>query len=383
MKSARTYIDAARRVEGENPKHASVLYLKAASEYIDAKSHCSDPNMIDIIKDDIEHCKGKAESLKNYSLSPKRRRIAEGGDGGKYENTRSFLTEVPKETFDDVAGMYDAKIKLEKAIMWPLIYPEKYPKFVGKSSQGILLYGPPGCGKTYIAKAVVGEANKKCNQKISFIYARSSDILDSWVGNSEKNIRAAFQAAAESSPSILFFDELDGMGRTRSGKSVYADRLVNEFLTSFEMLKDKTTLVVGATNFPWRVDPALIRSGRIGRKILVEAPDYEARLELFKIYTKNKEISNNINFDELATYTKNYSASDIEQICEDAGLYALEDGGLKDDGRKIEYTDFLKAIKDNKTSLYNWCDEAAKQLKKREVNKEFSDLIKVIEKVVS
>ncbi len=374
--TANTYFQAAQtREQIDDPTEAKKFYIRAANEYaVLRKEYHHDPSTLNFIDGRIAQC---LESVNQYTISKENARINVGDN--EYRAKKRFESKKPDINFEHVAGMNSLKKKLEQFITWPLKYPDRYSTYVKKKTFGVLLYGPPGCGKTHIVKAAVGEANKAGNN-ISFIYIGPDDILDSWVGNSEKNMAAAFRSAAEAAPCVLFFDEIDGLGRSRSGRSIYADRLVNQFLMSFETLRDKNVVVVGATNFPWIVDPALIRSGRLGTRIYVAPPDLEARAELFMLSNKGLPV-NGVDYRHLAALTENYTCSDIDQICVDAGLYTLANGGLTDKNRKMELEDFKAAIESNKPSLYNWCNEAAKQLRKQTIAKEFSDLVTIVNKV--
>lgn len=354
---AKGYIISANRLEeaGGDKKKIASLYQTAAEKYVNAYKLSNDDRYAEL-----------AEKYSNLAslYHPKiveKEVVVEGGM--KEKGPKEFALFEPTITFDGVAGMREAKKEIERAIVWPLTNPNIYKVFVGNASQGILLYGPPGCGKTYLAEAAAGEANKRFGEKIYFLNIRISDIQDSLVGESQKNIRAAFESAAEHAPAILFFDEIDGLGGTRGeGDQKYSRELVNEFLTSFSIIRNKPVLVIGATNFPWLVDPALRRPGRLGKNLLVPPPDLEARLELFRIYSKNKRIAQDINYQKLAAATENYSCVDVREIVMEAGRIALDDYFRQGaNGRKIEQKDLEVALGKIKSSLYIWCETAKKQ----------------------
>jgi transitional endoplasmic reticulum ATPase len=272
---------------------------------------------------------------------------------------------------------------LERALIRPIIYQEAYKKFSKKkANKGVLLYGPPGCGKTYVMKALAGEASKRFGKPVTFIYLKVSDLLSKWVGENEKTLRAYFKLAAEHEPSILFFDEIDGIVGTRNdGASDYSNRLINEYLADFDEIKDKLVLVAGTTNAPWRIDPAATRPGRLGKKILVKQPDLEARVELFKIHTRGMPIAKDVDYKELANLTKSYSAADIEELCSEASDKGI-DNYIEKGAEQITKQDFLDALKVVKPSLYNWATEAKKQIEEGKVSKEYRDgLLKVIEEL--
>jgi len=375
LRIARVYAKAAEERENENPEEAKMFYKKALKYCGEAMEKSKSESDANFVREQVAFYKMRLKALTKPKKSNKyKERVGDDKEPKKY-----FELAEPKTTFDDVAGMEELKRKLERAVIWPLMYPDRFNKLVGKKSKGILLYGPPGCGKTYIAKSLAGEATKRTKKKVSFIYVKASDVLDSWVGHSEKNLRAAFETAAEKNPCILFFDELDALGGARRGRSVYADRLVNEFLTDFDIVEDKLVLVLGATNTPWEIDPALIRSGRIGRKILVEAPDKESRKELYRIHTRGRDLEKDVDFDELASLTENYTASDIAEICDLAGELALEEA-IKNPNRKIEQRDFVAAISEVRSSLELWYVEAERHMRKPDIRSMYPGLAELIEK---
>lgn len=390
MNSAKIYYDEAqKRAKAGNIPDAIDFYIKAAQEYGALKNQFSSNSKangttLQIIQNNYEDCLKK---VKQYTTPPEEKQQRATVGGTKEGAKSNFNVTVPNTTFDDIAGMSYLKGELEKAIIWPLKYADKFSKYFDNKIKtfGIFLYGPPGCGKTFVTKAAAGQASKE-GTKVSFIKIGASDVLDSWVGNSEKNIVAAFDFAAKNEPAILFFDELDGIGKYRRGSSTYSDRFVNEFLQAFERIEGKRVVVIAATNHPWLVDPALIRSGRIGKKIYVSPPDLEARIEIFKTHCKGKPMSEDVGYDELGKLTENYVASDIEAIVDEATLCAISrEVETKEKNNKIRSEDFAKAIVKIKPSLYSWCRNAAQQLRRNDnlVEKEFKDISALIKKVSS
>jgi len=382
MQTGNTYYEAAKK--RTNPDDAGPFLKKAINEYMVLRNQSSDTTERKMASDKIDECLDYMDRM-NHPEKYTRKRIAVGSNSVD-EPKQKFDITVPGTTFDDVAGMQDVKEEITEAVIWPLVHADKFKDFVGETGEGILLYGPPGCGKTYILKAAAGEASKQCkarglNYNVSFIYIQAKDVLDSWVGNSEKNLSRAFEFAVEKEPSILFFDDLDSIGCSRSGQSTYADRLLTQFLTSFSIIEGKKVLVAGATNTPWKIDAALQRSGRIGTKILVGPPNDEARKEIFKLHTKGRKIAADIDFGELAKYTDCYASSDIKQVCKKSGKNAMVEA-LKNPERKIEYTDFVRAINETRSSLYTWCDEVEKQVRKKNVTPEYVNMIGLMEEIL-
>ena len=210
-----------------------------------------------------------------------------------------------------------------------------------------------------------------------------SDILSKWLGDSEKNIHRAFETAGNNAPAILFFDEIDALGGTRSGTtSVYAKRVVNELLIALDGLegpKDKI-LTLAATNEPWAVDPALRRPGRFSKLILVPPPDCDARTEIFKLHMRERPLEKNIDFEELARKTDGYSSADITQICTEAADIPLEEALRGATPRKIQMNDFYSALQTRRSSLGPWFKLAKKNIKKSGEEESFAELMKHMEK---
>jgi len=276
----------------------------------------------------------------------------------------------PKKTFNDVVGLKKQKEELFKNIVLAFKRPDLFKKYVGKAGIGILLYGPPGCGKTFITDAVGGEAGA------NIIIARINEIVDMYAGNTEKNMHAIFEEARKHAPAIIFFDEVEALGVKRGEKDAqqYQRMAVNQFLTEMDGIESglNNIFVIGATNAPWDMDPALKRSGRFGKAIYVPPPDYATRVSLFKYYTKDMPIRKRgfggIDYGRLARATIGYASVDIKQICYEAGLIPLVEEYATGKGREIKMGDFLKAIKKTKSSLDEWYMHVRKEIiSKREV----------------
>ena len=258
---------------------------------------------------------------------------------------REFFVEIPKVTWDDVGGLENVKQALIEAVEWPITRPDSFKRLGIRPPRGILLYGPPGTGKTLIAKAVANESNA------NFLSIKGPEIFSKWVGESEKAIRELFKRAKQVAPCIVFLDELDALAPRRGlyeGSHV-TESVVNQLLTSIDGLESlEGVVVIGATNRPDIIDPGLLRPGRFDRLILVPAPDKKARLEIFKIHTKNMPLAEDVNLEELAERTDGYSGADIESLCREAAMNALR----RDmDAKKVMLKDFEDAFKVVKGSI--------------------------------
>jgi len=253
---------------------------------------------------------------------------------------REVFLEVPKVTWDMVGALERAKQDIREAVEWPLKYPEKFKERGLTPPRGILLYGPPGTGKTLLAKAVATESES------NFICVRGPELLSKWVGESEKAIREIFKKARQVAPSIVFFDELDAIAPMRGadfGDSHVTERVISQLLTELDGLEGlKGVVVIGATNRPDIIDPALVRSGRFDRLVLVGPPDRRGRKEIFRIHTRGMPLAEDVDFDHLADLTEGYVGSDIELVCREAAMESLREDF--DDG-KVRLAHFLEALK--------------------------------------
>ena len=258
---------------------------------------------------------------------------------------REVLVEIPKVTWEDVGGLEDVKNEIVEAVEWPLKYPEKFRKFAIKPPKGILLYGPPGTGKTLIAKAVAHET------KANFITVKGSELLSKWLGESEKAVRKIFRKARQVAPCIVFFDEIDAIAQMRGidEGSRAVERVVNQILTEMDGLEElEGVIVIGATNRPDILDPALLRPGRFDRLVYVKPPDRKSRLAIFKIHTKGMPLSPDVDLEELADLTEGYVGADIEAVCREAVMLALRENM---ESERVEMRHFLEALKKIKPSI--------------------------------
>lgn len=221
--------------------------------------------------------------------------------------------EIPKIKFSDVAGLEDVKKAITIRMINPIKYPDKYKMYGKKTGGGVLLYGPPGTGKTMIAKAIANEVGAK------FYAVKGSDIVSKWVGDSEKNINSLFQEANKQDRAIIFIDEMDSL-IGRRGLDTHNDKRVNEFLQQIDGFagRNPNLLLLGATNRPWDIDSAAMRSGRFSQKIYLPLPDAPARKFMIEKNMKGVPVAKDFDIDRIVEQTEMYSGADIEELCDRA-----------------------------------------------------------------
>ena len=235
---------------------------------------------------------------------------------------REVIVEVAHVKWSDVGGLTKAKQELIEAVEWPLKYPDIFKTINTKPPRGIMLFGPPGTGKTMLAKAIATESDA------NFISIKGPEVLSKYVGESERAIRETFRKAKQAAPTIVFFDEIDSIAphRGASHESHITERVVSQILTEMDGIEElKDVVVVAATNRPDMVDPALLRPGRFDRLIYVKVPDTKSRQKIFEIHLKGKPLANDIDLSELAKMTEGYVGADIESICREAAMLALRE----------------------------------------------------------
>jgi len=235
---------------------------------------------------------------------------------------REVFIEIPDVRWDDVGGLDEVKRVLKESIEWPLKYPELFDHMRTNPPKGILLYGPPGSGKTFLAKAVASES------EINFISVKGPELLSKWVGESERGIREVFRKAKQASPCIVFFDEIDAIAPIRgaSSDSHVIERVISQFLTELDGMEElKGVIVLAATNRLDIVDPALLRPGRFDLRLELPIPDAKARLEIFNIHTRGKPLAADVDLKALADTTDGLVGADIEAICRRASMLAIRE----------------------------------------------------------
>ena len=275
---------------------------------------------------------------------------------------REVYVEVPEVRWDDIGGLENVKQELRETVEWPIKHPEYFKDMGIDPPKGILLYGPPGCGKTLLAKAVATES------EANFIAVKGPEILSKWVGESEKAIREIFSKARQAAPCIIFFDEIDSIVPRRGARydSGVTDRIVNQLLTELDgLVRLEGVVVIGATNRPDIIDPALLRPGRFDRIIYVPPPDKKARLEILKVHTRKMPLAPDVNLQEIAELTEGYSGSDLEVLVREAGLAALRENINADKVSRKHFEQAMQKIKPSITMemvkyYENWSERSRK-----------------------
>ena len=234
---------------------------------------------------------------------------------------REVMVEVPHVTWDDIGGLEDLKLKLRQAVEWPIKHPEVFTRMGISAPKGLLMYGPPGCSKTMIAKALANESG------LNFLSIKGPELFSKWVGESERAVREIFKKARQVRPSILFFDEIDAVGGSRGeGGGKVGDRVLAQLLTEMDGVEGLAGVtVVAATNRPDMMDQALLRPGRLDRVVLVPLPDLATRRKVLEVHTRNKPLTDQVDLESVALSTEGYSGAEIAAVCNEAALAALEE----------------------------------------------------------
>lgn len=276
---------------------------------------------------DLEDETISAEILESMAVTQEHFRSALGTSNPSA--LRETIVEVPNVTWEDIGGLEGVKRELKETVQYPVEHPEKFKKFGMQPSKGVLFYGPPGCGKTLLAKAIANEC------QANFISIKGPELLTMWFGESEANVREIFDKARQAAPCVLFFDELDSIARARGSSAGDAggagDRVINQILTEMDgMGAKKNVFIIGATNRPDIIDPAILRPGRLDQLIYIPLPDPPSRIAILKANLKNSPIAKDVDLEFLAEKTNGFSGADLTEICQRACKLAIRESIEKD-----------------------------------------------------
>ncbi|CAF3931732.1 unnamed protein product [Adineta steineri] len=274
-------------------------------------------DVIDLEEDTID-----AEILNSLAVSQENFRFALNQTNPSA--LRETAVEIPTTTWDDIGGLESVKRELQELVQYPVEHPEKFLKFGMTPSRGVLFYGPPGCGKTLLAKAIANEC------QANFISVKGPELLTMWFGESEANVRDIFDKARQAAPCILFFDELDSIARARGGSAGdgggAADRVINQILTEMDGIgAKKNVFIIGATNRPDILDPAILRPGRLDQLIYIPVPDEKSRLAILKATLRKSPVAKDVDLNFLASVTNGFSGADLTSICQRACKLAIRE----------------------------------------------------------
>ncbi|MGE0548251.1 MAG: 26S protease regulatory subunit [Kofleriaceae bacterium] len=284
-----------------------------------------------------------------------RLRVMSTDDTDATELDRLIKPTQPAVTFADVGGLDEIKAQVEKRIILPFQKPALFAKFKKKAGGGILMYGPPGCGKTLLARATAGEC------KATFLNVAIDDVLDMWIGESERKLHALFEKARSSLPSVMFFDELEALaGKRQYTRDGSASKLVSQFLSEMDgfVKNNAGVLILAATNVPWAIDPAFRRPGRFDRVLFVPPPDRVARAGILKILLAGRPADSSIDVDAIAARTSQFSGADLESVIDTAADRAIADSLASNAEVPIGQAHLLSALSEVKPTTIEWLTTA-------------------------
>ena len=306
---------------------AAMQCIREKMDLIDIEDDTIDAEVLDSMSVNMDHFK--------YAISK-----------ANPSSLRETVVEIPNITWDDIGGLEQVKRELMETVQYPVEHPEKFEKFGMSPSKGVLFYGPPGCGKTLMAKAVANEC------QANFISIKGPELLTMWFGESEANVRNVFEKARSAAPCVLFFDELDSIAKSR-GMSVgdaggAGDRVMNQLLTEMDgMGAKKSVFIIGATNRPDIIDTALMRPGRLDQLIYIPMPDLPARESILKAVLRKSPVSASVDLGHLARSTEKFTGADLTEVCQRAAKFAIRDNIEADIKRTRELADLGDEAEDD------------------------------------
>lgn len=293
------------------------------------------------------------------------------------EVTRLIQPTSKKITFSDIGGLEGVKKQIHKKIISPFQKPKLFEKFRKKVGGGILLYGPPGCGKTLLARATAGECNAK------FYNVVISDILDMYIGESEKKLHAIFEKARENTPSVIFFDEIEALASKRQHtREATSSKLVSQFLSELDGFAqdNKGVLVLGATNVPWALDPAFRRPGRFDRVVFVAPPDKDARTEILSKLLEDRPVADSVDIEFIAKATSGFSGADLMNLVDNAVDDAIDDSIQRGTEVPLNKTHFSDAMDVTKSTTLEWLTMARNYAKYANESGQYDEVITFLNK---
>jgi SpoVK/Ycf46/Vps4 family AAA+-type ATPase len=341
----------------KQPKEAIQIYLAASEEYLRLSRVFPTEESRFVNEASALYMKARSAKSTNFLV-----------DNGKQLLSANLL-KAPERRFKDIAGLEEVKEQIRLKIIEPFRHPEIYAHYQKKAGGGILMYGPPGCGKSLIAEATAGEAG------MLFFNVKASDLKSKYVGETEKNIHELFEQARAHAPAIIFFDEIEALGQDRMSTNHIGRGFVSQILTEMDGVgtKDAQVLLLAATNTPWLVDNALLRPGRFGESLFIPPPDLPARLGILKT-AFNKRPLGPVDLSLIAQAAEGFSGADMVALGEDATDAALKECLLNGRRRNIEYQDFAAALAKRKPSIIPWFRQAIMHIHKHHLDEWYNDL---------
>lgn len=304
-------------------------------------------------------------------------RVISNDDTDSIEITRLIQPAEEKVTFADVGGLELVKKQIRRKIITPFQKPSLFNRFRKRIGGGILLYGPPGCGKTLLARATAGECNAK------FYNVAISDILDMYIGESERKLHAIFEKARSNTPAVIFFDEIEALAAKRQHTSeATSSRLVSQFLSELDGFaqNNQGVLILGATNVPWALDPAFRRPGRFDRVVFISPPDQDARTNILQGLLKDRPGGESIDAEKLAKKTSGFSGADLMNLVESAVDEAIEDSISNGEEVPLNKTHFSEAIGTSKATTMEWLTMARNYAKYANEAGQYDDVVAFLKK---
>ena len=309
--------------------------------------------------------------------SGQRLRVIANDETAQDDAMRLFEPEQKTMTFKDVGGLDDIKAQIRKRIITPFEKPSLFAKFKKRLGGGILLYGPPGCGKTLLARATAGEVGAK------FFNVAISDVLDMYIGESERKLKAIFDKARASKPAVLFFDELEALaGRRQFSREAHSAKMVSQFLAEMDGFSqdNQGVLILGATNAPWAVDAAFRRAGRFDRVQFIPPPDAIARRSILELLLAGRPVADNLDLGAIAAKTSGFTGADLLSLVEEAADAAIERSLSTKAELPIEQSDLVAAVKQTKSTSMEWLTSARNHARYSNESGHYDDVLAFLEK---